>query len=202
MTGRALDATPNRDAPDVSRVSAPPDVVIIPGTGSADLLQMTMRELIAGSRDVAFAIERVRLPALHMVADILPTLERCRMTLARLDAHSLDAGGRGDAEHRHSLERLLEFARSGRLEIRSAGAIRWEPDFSLFHMNDPACGTFCLFGAHYLAPPHAGIDWPLTCVISRRSAVRRAVQHYESLWAAAHDALGAVTDTLERQLCA
>lgn len=184
-----------------TRTAAPPDLVVIPGTGSADLLQLTMRELIAGSRQVAFAVERVRLPALHMVADVLPGLERCRMTLARLDAHSLGAAAPSSAAHRDSLQRLLDFARSGRLEIRAAGALRWEPDFSLYSMNDPACGTFCMFGAHYLAPPHAGIDWPLTCVFSRRSAIRRAVQHYESLWAAAHDALGVVTDTLERQLC-
>lgn len=178
-----------------------PDVVMIPGTTSAALLQKTMHDLIGASIEVAFAVEHVRLPALHMIADVLPAVQHCRITLARLDASSLDVRAPQLDEQRVAIERLLEFARSGRLQIRAAGAVRWDPDFSLFRMRDAALGTLCLFGAHYLAPPHAGIDWPLTCVLSRPAPVRRAVQHYESLWAAAHDALGPVTETLERQLC-
>ncbi len=134
-----------------------------------------------------------------MIADVLPDVQRCRITLARLDAASLHM--QPAAAHRHSIERLLAFARSGRLEIRSAGAVRWVPDFSLFSMREPAGGMLCLFGAHYLAPPHPGIDWPLTCVLARPAAVQRAAEHYESLWTAAHDAIGPVTDMLERQLC-
>lgn len=178
-----------------------PDVVMIPGTTSAALLQKAMHDLIGASIEVAFAVEHVRLPALHMIADVLPAVQHCRITLARLDASSLDVRAPQLDEQRVAIERLLEFARSGRLQIRAAGAVRWDPDFSLFRMRDAALGTLCLFGAHYLAPPHAGIDWPLTCVLSRPAPVRRAVQHYESLWAAAHDALGPVTETLERQLC-
>lgn len=179
-----------------------PDVVMIPGTTSAALLQQTMRDLIGASVEVAFAVERIRLAALHVIADVLPTAQRCRITLARLDASTLDARAPQMDAHRRGIERLLAFARSGRLQIRAAGTVRWDPDFSLFRMRNTELGTLCLFGAHYLAPPHAGIDWPLTCVLARPAPVQRAVQHYESLWAAAHDALGPVTETLERQLCA
>lgn len=178
-----------------------PDLVVIDGAAEPALMETTMRDLLASSSDVAFAVERVRLPALHRVVDLLERVERCRLTLARLDAHMLDAPSGITETNRRSIERLLAFASSGRLEVRSAGAMRWDPDFSLYQMADRRLGTFCLFGAHYLAPPHAGLDWPLTCLLTRRTAVQRVAAHFDEMWAAAHDVIGPVTDTLERQLC-
>lgn len=178
-----------------------PGLVVISGAAEPELMESTMRDLLAASSDVALAVEHVRLPSLHRVIDVLEHVGHCRMALARLELHHLGVGPRPDGADRKGVERLLAYAASGRLEIRSAGAMRWDPDFSLFRMADRRCGTFCLFGAHYLAPPHPALDWPLTCLLTRRAAVRRVAAHFEQLWDAAHDVLGPVVESLERELC-
>jgi hypothetical protein len=178
-----------------------PDLVMISGASEPTMVEATMRDLLGASSDVSLAVARVRLPALRRIVDVLESVDRCRIALARLDLHALDGSARADGADGQALERLLAYARSGRLEVRSAGAVRWDPDFSLFRMRDRRCGTFCLFGAHYLAPPQPELDWPLTCLIARRAAVGRVAAHFESLWNAAHDALGPVMEALEQQLC-
>ncbi len=178
-----------------------PDLVVIAGASEPALMETTIRDLLAAAADAAIAVEHVRLPALQRVIDALEKVDRCRLILARLDVHMLDAPATTPDSNRQAVERLLTYASSGRLEIRSAGAIRWDPDFSLYRMRDGRLGTFCLFGAHYLAPPHQGIDWPLTCMLTRRTAVRRITTHFEEVWSAAHDVIRPVTETLERQLC-
>lgn len=179
-----------------------PDAVLIRGASAPHLLESTIRELVAASSDVAFAVEHVRLASLHRVSDVLPGVARCRIVLGRLDVHRLDLGGAQGDPQRLGLQRLLDHARGGSLQIRTAGALRWDPDFSLYHHADRRCGSFCLLGAHYLAPPHPGIDWPLTCLLTGRRAVQHAVQHFEGIWTGAHDALGPIMETLERRLCA
>lgn len=178
-----------------------PDAVLIAGASTPSLLESTIRELVSASSEVAFAVEHVRLSALHRVADVLQSVNRCRIVLGRLDVHRLEIeGSQGDAR-RIGLLSLLDLARGGRLQIRTAGALRWDPDFSLYHFTDRRYGSVCLLGAHYLARPHTGIDWPLTCLLTGPRTVQRAVRHYEAVWTGAHDALAAVTETLERQLC-
>lgn len=176
-----------------------PDVVMMSGAADSTLMESTMRDLVAASAEVTIAVHHVRVSALHRVIDVLERVDRCRLVLARLDLHMLDDSTCGDTV-RDNIERLLAFAGSGRLEIRSAGAMRWDPDFSIFQMRDRRCGMFCLFGAHYLAPPHPGLDWPLTCLLTQRTVIAEVESHFRELWDAAHDALGPVAETLERRL--
>ncbi len=177
-----------------------PDVVMMSGAADSTLMESTMRDLVAASAEVTIAVHHVRVSALHRVIDVLERVDRCRLVLARLDLHMLDDSRAAGDAGRDNIERLLTFACSGRLEIRSAGAMRWDPDFSVFRMRDRRCGMFCLFGAHYLAPPHAGLDWPLTCLLTRRTVIAEVEYHFRELWNAAHDVLGPVADTLERRL--
>ncbi len=179
-----------------------PDAVLIRGASAPDLLESTIRELVSASSDVAFAIEQVRLSSLHRVADVLLGVARCRFVLGRLDAHRLDLDGVQGETRRLGLQRLLDHTRNGGLQIRTAGVLRWEPDFSLYHHADRRYGSFCLLGAHYLAPPHPGIDWPLTCLLTGRRAVQHAVGHFEEIWTGGHDAIAPITEALERRLCA
>lgn len=177
-----------------------PNLVVISGVEQPELMQSTMVELLTASSDVAFAVQHVRLPSLFRIIHVLERVGRCRMVLARLDLHLL-SDGTGGVSDRDGVQRLLAYAASGQLEIRSAGAMRWDPDFSLFRMTDRRCGTLCLFGAHYLAPPHGGLDWPLTFLLMRRPAVTRVAEHFEQIWNAAHDVLNPVVQSLEREVC-
>lgn len=177
-----------------------PDIVMMSGAAEPAWMESTMRDLVAASSEVLMAVQHVRLSALHRVIDALERADHCRLVLARLDLHMLDGSRPAGDAGRDNIERLLTFAGSGRLEIRSAGAMRWAPDFSVFQMRDRRCGMFCLFGAHYLAPPHPGLDWPLTCLLTRRTVIAEVEYHFRELWDAAHDALGPVAETLERRL--
>ena len=176
-----------------------PDVVLIPGHDVNRPLPEFIADLLSVASEVCIAIQRVRLHALQVIAPQLDGLRRCRIILAHLDVNTLDLDRTGAEPQMLALERLLAFARSGRLQVRSAGAIRWHPDFSVFHLDRSTPSTVCLLGAHYLAPLHKGIDWPLTCVLAQTIAVGQAQHHFESVWQGSHDALPAVIAELLRQ---
>lgn len=180
-------------------MNAVPDFVLIPGHDMSMPLPEFIAELLSVASEVCLAIQHVRLHALQVVAPQLDGLRRCRITLAHLDVNTLDLSHTGAEPQVLALEQLLAFARSGRLEVRSAGAIRWHPDFSVFHLDRATPSTVCLLGAHYLAPLHKGIDWPLTCVLAQETAVGQAQHHFDSVWQRSHDALPAVIAELQRQ---
>jgi hypothetical protein len=174
--------------------------LIIPPSPGGKLLARTMRELIAASTEIAFAVARVRLSALESIARMIPELERCRLVLAQFTASGLILPHDVIHDRRDGLLQLLEYARSERIEVRSAGASRWEPDFSLFRLRADG-DSVCMLGAHHLLPAENDIEWPLTCVLTQRSAVKRAHTHFESVWQSAHDVKPAIVGILEQELC-
>lgn len=174
---------------------------VIPPSPDGRLLSGTLKDLIGASAEVAVAVRNVRIAALGSIAELLPGVQRCRLVVAHLDARALGMSGDVSEDGRMRLTELLAYARADQLEVRSAAAERWEPDLSLFRFHDSAHFDACLMGAHYLMPLDHGIDWPLTCAFSNRTAVARAEAHFESLWNAAHDVRTAVVEALEQCLC-
>ena len=175
---------------------------VIPPSPDGRLLSGTLKDLVGASVEVAFAVRHVRIAALGSIAELLPGVQRCRLVVAHLDARALGISGNVNEDRRLRLAQLLEYACTDQLEVRSAAAERWEPDLSLFRFYGSKRFDACLMGAHYLMPLDHGIDWPLTCAFTNRTAVARAEAHFESLWNAAHDVRTAVVEALEQCLCA
>jgi hypothetical protein len=163
----------------------------------------TVREVIgwfmANAEGADFAIANVRLAAI----DLRPAEHsglRCRFLLSRLDAaFSADAALLSGSARGSGLENLLRFCESGRLEVRSTGAPRWTPDFSLYHALGPGRESALMLGAHYFQILHTQ-PVPLTCVLREPAAVRRAAQNFEQLWQDAYDVLPVIRETLEQVL--
>jgi hypothetical protein len=162
----------------------------------------TVREIIgwfmANAEQADFAIANVRLAAI----DLRPTehsgLRRCRFLLSRIDAEfSADAAALTRDARAGNLQNLIRFIDSGRLEVRSTGAPRWTPDFSLYHGLGTARESAVMLGAHYFQLLHSK-PVPLTCVLRELSAVRRAGENFERLWQDAYDVLPVIRETLEQ----
>jgi hypothetical protein len=161
----------------------------------------TVREVIgslmASSATADLAVARIRLAALDLTEHELG-VRRCRLLLGRLDAAALaDApvGAPAGANLRASLGRLLRFAASGRLEVRSAGIGAWQPDFSVF--GGPGAAT-CLVGAHYFVSPDLIVGPSLTCVTTDPDAVALVRRRFAWLWDRSHDVLPAIVEVLQR----
>lgn len=180
---------------------SPPSVVFIPPSPGGAVLAGTLRDLMQASTETAFAVTDIRLRALETVVSLLPALNRCRLVVGSFRAAGLAMDMRLDPARRKRLEQLFQHASSGRFEVHSAAASRWNPDFSLFQLQGAARFNVCMFGAHYLLPLDE-VEWPLTCVLTRRRAVQQAQRHFEALWATAHDVRPALLSILEQQLCA
>ena len=178
----------------------PEHLLIVPPSDGGAALAGTLQDLIGASTEIALAVRHVRLSALERVVPLLPMLRRCRLILGHFSAAGNPVSATINDNRHDRLCQLLEHARSARFEVRSAGAGRWEPDFSLFHLAGHADFSACMFGAHYLLPLDE-IEWPLTCVFTRAGAVKQAHRHFEHLWAAAHDVRPALISTLEQELC-
>ena len=89
-------------------------------------------ELLGGAIEARFAVSRIRLAALDLTAEEVSDVERCRVLLGHLDAGTL-LDGVGEALGAAArLAVLLDWIRSGRLEVRSAGVGSWTPDFSVY----------------------------------------------------------------------
>jgi hypothetical protein len=162
----------------------------------------TVREIIgwfmANAEQADFAIANVRLAALDLRPAEQRGLRRCRFLLSRLDAEfSADAALLTRDSRRSALENLLRFIDSGRLEVRSTGAPRWSPDFSVYHRLGPAAESAMMIGAHYFQMLHTR-PVPLTCVLREIAAVRRASENFERLWQDAYDVLPVIRETLEQ----
>lgn len=155
-------------------------------------LRQVIGELMAGADHVDFAIARIRLANLDLAEEEVAGPERCRVLLGHLDASTLlDT----DAADRRAVARLIRWARSGRLQVRSAGIGAWTPDFSVYHGPD---GGSCLVGAHYFGSPHLTVG-PSFTVISADAGTRALLsRRFDELWARSHDVLPAILAVLER----
>ena len=90
-------------------------------------------------------------------------------------------------------------AASGRLEVRSASLLTWDPDFALIgHASDT---DLLIFGSIQFIPPlpqRPIEELTMSCAVRDPAIVRSAAARFEELWQRAHDALEAVTDALCR----
>jgi hypothetical protein len=129
-------------------------------------------------------------------------LKRLRVLLSRFDARfAADAHALAlDLAQLRQLHGLLRIVESERVEIRSAGAALWTPDFSLFRGLADGREDVLLVGAHYFRPLFSTGGAALTCVMRDTTAVARAAQRFEGLWEFAHDVRDVIAETLSDTL--
>jgi hypothetical protein len=155
---------------------------------------------LLGSATVAdIAVMRVRLAALDLGRDELSRVQRCRILIGQLDAHSLSVGGAVTTDPAARVAALLRFLRSGAVEIRSAGMNGWTPDFSIYRGIETGSGAnaVCLVGAHYFhEPPERGPSF--TWALDEAAAIQRITRRFEEMWERSHDVLTAVIQTIEQ----
>ena len=148
--------------------------------------------LMTDAETVDFAVARIRLANLDLSEAEVGSMRRCRVLVGRLDASTLlDA----DAARAESVARLIRWARSGRLEVRSAGIGSWAPDFSIYHTPS---GTCSLLGAHYFGSPQLTVGPSFTVVTEHRDATALLRRRFDGLWDRSHDVLPAIVKVLER----
>ena len=169
-------------------------MIFFDGRGSPSLRTYLGRTL-AESTSASFAIRRIRLARLDLLPEELRGVNRCRVLLGRLDADTLADTGASPASARTAA--LLDMAASGRLEVRSAGLLAWDPDFSLFGGSSPESDVL-IFGCHQFVPQQPVEGLAMACAFRHPEVIRAATVHFEELWERGHDALEAVTDALCR----
>jgi hypothetical protein len=171
----------------------------------ADLtLRKRIGNLISTSSSADFAVANVRIGAIDLTHAELGRLQSCRLLVDRLDAEMLgetaEVIGLGGRLSRN-LRVLHEFALSGRLHVRAAGATRWMPDFTVLRRpddSDPGGPTaICLLGAHYFSRPVVMDGASFTCVLSDSDSVRLAAARFEELWFDGYDVLPVIRSLLQ-----
>lgn len=170
-------------------------------------LRAVIGRLMTRATSADFAVARVRLTAVELTEQEVRTLERCRVLLGRLDVDALstpDSGGRPTPAAVASLHTLRSFLHSGRIEVRTAGATLWVPDFSILgglpRQPGLASGAACLVGAHYFARPYPTRGPALTCLLTGEESVASARERFEDLWELGYDVLPVIADRLDALL--
>lgn len=170
-------------------------------------LRAVIGALMSRARSADFAVARVRLTAVELTEQEVGTLERCRVLLGRLDIDALstpDAAGAPAPAAIAGLVTLRAFLRSGRIEVRTAGATLWVPDFSILsglpQKGGFVSGAACLVGAHYFARPYPTRGPALTCLLTGTEAVTSARQRFEDLWDLGYDVLPVIADRVDAVL--
>ena len=155
-------------------------------------LRTRIGTLMAAADAVDFAVGRIRLANLDLSPEEVDGPARCRVLVGRLDASTLlDA----DTARAVAVERLIDWARSGRLAVRSAGIGSWTPDFSVY--TGPG-GRHCLVGAHYFGSPQLTVGPSFTLFTQHPESVALLDHRFERLWRRSHDVLPAIVGVLER----
>ncbi len=149
------------------------------------LVRRTIRRLLARSATADLAIGRVRLAALRFERRDLARV-RIRLLVGRLDMDTV-AGAPGaavfDSGRKAELERLRGVLRSGRVQVRAGGMVRWDPDFSVFRQAEgPEAAGCLLVGSHRFDHPDPGSVPALCGVLKDADALERAARRFESLW--------------------
>lgn len=155
-------------------------------------LRSVIGGLMVASETVDFAVARIRLASLDLTAREIAGPRRCRVLLGRLDASTLldTRAARADA-----VDGLIRWARSGRLEVRSAGIGAWAPDFSVYRDRS---GSRSLLGAHYFGSPQLTVGPSFTVVTEDPASVRLLGARFDGLWERSHDVLPAIVGVLDR----
>jgi hypothetical protein len=169
-------------------------------------LRVVLGGSLARCSDASFAIRRVRLAGIDLSPAELGPLRTCRVLIGRLDAGALHDVPAGAEARGPALERLLHFAASGRLSVRSAPTTGWNPDFSVLQGITTTAGDepadLCIVGCHYFYEPDPPDGPALTTILTAPSAVQLALRRFDALWDSAYDVLPAVAHALERLLSA
>jgi len=167
-------------------------------------LRSILGDALSRCTDAAFAIRRVRLAGIDLTAAELGPLQSCRVLVGRLDADALHDLPSAHDTRAPALERLLRFAGSGRLAVRSAPQRGWSPDFSV--LRGPTANEtspqpdLCFVGAHYFYEPDPPDGPAFTAMFDNADAVELAQRRFDDLWDGAYDVLPAVSHALERLL--
>jgi hypothetical protein len=160
-------------------------------------LRAVLGSALSDSSVASFALRRVRLARVDLAPDELRGVARCRVLLGRLDADALADTGPAPSSARTAA--LLDMAASGRLEVRSASLLTWDPDFAL--VGHGTEDDLLVFGSIQFVPPlpeRPIEELGLACALRDPKMARAAAARFEELWERAHDALEAVTDALCR----
>lgn len=170
-------------------------------------LRTLIGALLARAQTADFAISRMRLDGLDLGGGELARLERCRVLLGRLDARTLEemmGGGDQGAARRHHLRALREFLASGRVEVRSAGVVAWNPDFSVLDgLHDAPAPRVALVGAHYFLRPFPIDGVAQTMMLTSPTQIGRVSERFEELWDQGYDVgevVRAALDDLDAEL--
>lgn len=160
-------------------------------------LRLRVGRLLAEADEAVFALARVRLAVLDLGDEELGSLQRCRVLLGHLDATILHDAS--DSASRRSLApsfgRLLRFAASGRLEVRSAGLAGWTPDFAVVRRGPKSTA---LLGAIQFGNPELLTGPTFTAVVTDTDAATLLRLRFDELWHGSHDVLPAIRQVLER----
>src|SRR5690606_24282735 len=122
----------------------------------------------------------------------------CRILIGRLDASALVDLGRDSRAPNARMETLLDFLKSGRVQVRSAGIGAWSPDFSLYHRAAPG-ESACLVGAHYFHEPLSSHGPSFTVLLTDPAAVTTAAARFERLWRRSHDVIEPVIGAIRQR---
>ena len=142
------------------------------------------------------AIRKLRLAGLDLSASETGRLRLCRILVGEFDAAMLGDVAAGSASVSGQLALLAGFARSGRLQMRTAPHHIWNPDFSIFSDLAGAEGL-ALLGAHYFGRPYPLFGLVFTLATRDADHIALCRQRFEEIWQAGYDVLPAVVDTLE-----
>lgn len=170
-------------------------------------LRSVIGGLLTRTERADFAISRLRLDGLDLASAELDSVERCRLLLGRLDARTIEEliGGveRGPVKRDH-LELLRGFLSSRRVEVRAAGIIAWNPDFSIFNgLTDAPAPSLALVGAHYFLRPYPVDGAAFTMVLTESDTVGRLQRRFDELWDHGYDVgevVRAALDQLDSEL--
>ena len=187
---------------DVVRTARDP-VVLIDEASNPDPRRVLGR-LLRRSARFDLAIGRVRLASIDFTTDDLRLVANCRVMVGGFDNRALlDAvGAAADVpSHARNLRALREIIATGRLQLRSPGLWRWDPDFCL--ADGPGlCHWFP--GGSAAMVGWLGLNGPIVCSIPRTAcllACRRSTQRlrdsFERLWTLGHDILDVVAAALD-----
>jgi hypothetical protein len=161
-------------------------------------VRRTVRRLLARSARTDLAIGRLRLAALRFQGGDLERV-RVRLLVGRLDVDTV-AGAPGTAvfgvRRKAELERLREVVRAGRVQVRTAGMVRWDPDFSVFRQARGGGGVV-LVGSHRFDVPDPGPVRTLCAALRGGRRVAAARDRFEGLWAGGYEVAPVVEDMLD-----
>lgn len=160
--------------------------------------------LLRRSARFDLAVSRIRLASIDFTAQDLGRVEACRVIVGGFDNRALvgAVGAAADVpSHARNLRALRQIIRTGRLELRSPGLWRWDPDFCL--AEGPDLATWFPGGAAAMVG-WLGLSGPIVCSIPRTACLvaghrstRRLKAGFERLWNLGHDILGVVSVALD-----